>query len=445
MRPDVLLPVLGRRRGDERLDWPQSDAVPGVAALVAAAEAAPPGALWLSGGEPTLRKDLPQLIEALPAAGFDTDGLALRDERVARSLRQCGLKRVRIALHSGHAAAHDWLVGLPGAARGARTAVAACRSAGLEVHGLLVPTRPTMEHLPETVSLLLRLGVRALRIRRLRRQGPARERFVTLSPRLGLLEPYLEAAVERALTAGCAVVVEGFPHCAAPRVAGAAFGAESRWVAPAGWPPDALPQEGMTMRGCGRCADTARCRGAPADYVGQFGRAEIDSEQSHVFVRPSPCPPEGRPAEPPERAGRAPATRVRTATRLARFGDLGGDPLAEREAGAQPPTADLCLRRDRSRRSLRQDLVRLAQDGAVTLRVTGDFTHPDALAVVRDALRFRALSVHLEGDLGPLATWAKRDLFALRRVALARALRTRCPGAAKLAAVGVRVEELQTG
>ena len=103
------------------------------------------------------------------------------------------------------------------------------------------------------------------------------------------------------------------------------------------------------------------------------------------------------------------------------------------------------LRPERTRRELRQDLVRAVQDGAPLLRVTGDFAHTAALAVVRDALRLPRVAVRLEGDLSALETWSQRDVVALRRLAGVCPSRPRCPGAARLAALGVPLLELQTG
>ena len=93
---------------------------PPVAALGALAADAPLGPLWLVGGEPTLRGDLPALVLALSRAhagplGVATDGLALASAERLQMLRKAGLTHVRIALHTARPDAHDWLVGRDGA------------------------------------------------------------------------------------------------------------------------------------------------------------------------------------------------------------------------------------------------------------------------------------------------------------------------------------------
>jgi len=395
---------------------------PSVAAVAAAAAAS--GAVWLGGGEPTLRADLPALLDATSAhgVGLDTDGLALSTARVAASLQARGLTRVRIALHAGRADAHDWLVGLPGAARRARKAIEACATAGLEVHGAVTLTRPTMDLLPETVGLLLRLGATHVRLRRVRRRGPAAAAFITLSPRLGLLEPFLEEAIQRALDGGATVSLDGLPRCAAPRAPAGVFAARERVVLPAGAGMAALfalladPPAGPP---CPACPGGPTCPGAPADYLAAFGRAELDSEVDLPPVRPI-ARPRARgalPEAPPPRAGRAPATRLRAARRAVRLGDLGGDPLGGTRAAPVRAAVTVTFDRARTSRDLRQALVRGAQQGAAVLVVAGDLTHPDAPELLREALRLSAPRVEVHADPTPLSAWSDRQLFGLRRLA----------------------------
>src|SRR6185503_4981378 len=96
-----------RRRGNGRLDaWcDPAPADPSIAEVVAAASGGPSASGWLvSGGEPTLREDLPELLRALsdagaPRLGLVSDGLALASERAARDLVSFGLRRLRVGFH----------------------------------------------------------------------------------------------------------------------------------------------------------------------------------------------------------------------------------------------------------------------------------------------------------------------------------------------------------
>ncbi len=96
---------------------------------------APGAMLVLTGGEPLLRPDLAQLIEAaavelMPVVG--TNGTLL-DAARARTLERAGAAGVGISLDSSTPAFHDRLRGVPGAFAGAHRGIAAAREAGLAI------------------------------------------------------------------------------------------------------------------------------------------------------------------------------------------------------------------------------------------------------------------------------------------------------------------------
>ncbi|MCM2267012.1 MAG: radical SAM protein [Elusimicrobiales bacterium] len=89
-----------------------------------------PRRFYVTGGEPTLRADLPELVRHIKAAGHSclvtTNAYAL-DLRRARRLAAAGPDEVVISLHGGPAA-HDLAAGRPGAFRRAAAAVRLFRS-----------------------------------------------------------------------------------------------------------------------------------------------------------------------------------------------------------------------------------------------------------------------------------------------------------------------------
>jgi uncharacterized radical SAM superfamily Fe-S cluster-containing enzyme len=108
------------------------------ARLVQARGKAGPANLQLSGGEPTMRADLPDIVAAAKAAGFpfvqlNTNGLALAaDPALARRLAAAGLDSVFLQCDGVSDAAHTALRGRP-LARDKRAAMEACCAAGLGV------------------------------------------------------------------------------------------------------------------------------------------------------------------------------------------------------------------------------------------------------------------------------------------------------------------------
>lgn len=100
------------------------------------AELAPGAMLVLTGGEPLMRKDLPELVRRSAQLGLmpviGSNGIML-DVKRAAGLRALGAAGVGISLDSATDGFHDRLRGLPGAWEGARRGMQAARDAGLAV------------------------------------------------------------------------------------------------------------------------------------------------------------------------------------------------------------------------------------------------------------------------------------------------------------------------
>jgi radical SAM protein with 4Fe4S-binding SPASM domain len=100
------------------------------------AQAAPTAMLVLTGGEPLLRADLPQIVAAAAGAGLmpvvGTNGLLLDPVR-ARALAAAGAAGVGISIDAASAPFHDRLRGVAGAWAAALAGVRAARAAGLAV------------------------------------------------------------------------------------------------------------------------------------------------------------------------------------------------------------------------------------------------------------------------------------------------------------------------
>jgi hypothetical protein len=211
--------VTARLRGTPRLDDPELAAVPEDPSIDALRTLAEDGgrSIVLAGGEPTLRADLPELIAALRGASLRTDGLALRSPGAVQPLRAAGLASVRVLLHSAQPAAHDWLVGMPGAARAAMRALQVAAEAGLRTEIEAALTRSTAPVLAQLVELAERLGVRAVFVRGLADRGAATREPLTVA--LGLLGAPLDAARVAATRGRVRLVVHDLPKSALPELA----------------------------------------------------------------------------------------------------------------------------------------------------------------------------------------------------------------------------------
>jgi radical SAM protein with 4Fe4S-binding SPASM domain len=157
-----------------------------------------------TGGEPTLRNDLPELIahaESLgQITGLNTNGRRLADAAFVRDLVAAGLDHVQITVESSNAAIHNEMVGSRGAfdqtIQGVRNAVAS---------PLFVMTNTTMlrtnaHTLPETLDFLAELGVPTIGLNALIYSGRGLNVGTGLMERE--LQPILDTAVSKTETRG---------------------------------------------------------------------------------------------------------------------------------------------------------------------------------------------------------------------------------------------------
>lgn len=126
-----------------------------------------PQVLILSGGEPLMRPDLEEIVEAAAARGLQvalaTNGCLVDRER-ARALRAAGLRRASISLDGATPAVHDGFRGVPGAFERSLAGLEALRAAGVEVQLNATATARTVGEIPQLFRLAERLGVDAFHL-----------------------------------------------------------------------------------------------------------------------------------------------------------------------------------------------------------------------------------------------------------------------------------------
>ena len=121
--------------------------------------------LTFTGGEPTLRDDLPRLIQAAEELGFitglQTNGRRLADRGFVRELKACGLDHVQITLESHSEKVHDAMVGAPGAFDETVQAVRNCLEEGLYTITNTTLTAKNAPGIGETVGFIASLGLKS--------------------------------------------------------------------------------------------------------------------------------------------------------------------------------------------------------------------------------------------------------------------------------------------
>jgi MoaA/NifB/PqqE/SkfB family radical SAM enzyme len=368
-----------------------------VAATARALTGSATGSFLLSGGEPLRRADLASLLAELHSIRAEDLGLVTAGEGMTRAVAErllaLGVCRVHIPFHCARQDAHDWLFGRPGALKSAHRAIRACVDADLPVNAEIMLTRPGMPHLAETVGVLSRLGVRAVTLRRLRRQDVSGDEFVPLSPRLGLARESLERAAAMALQRRVTLRLREFPVCVAPRLRPLfAPPASEIWADAEG---EARPPQAAL--GCADCPGLPRCAGAPPDYIERFGWEELVKPETRTARVIETVAEQRRPA-----AGDAMVFSWRGPHRV-RCEECGDDGAGR----AREPYE--------STRVIRARLVEAARYRPGLLRLVGAdlLAHPRAAALIFDALRLFG-RVEVAGEASAAVDWTDLELRRLK-------------------------------
>ena len=116
--------------------------------------------LSFTGGEATLRKDLPELISHGEQLGFRvnliTNGIRLASRRYARRLADAGLASAQVSIEAGHAKLHDQIVGRKGAFDKTVAGVRNLKRLGLHVHTNTTLCGPNMGAAVDVIRFVAR-------------------------------------------------------------------------------------------------------------------------------------------------------------------------------------------------------------------------------------------------------------------------------------------------
>jgi MoaA/NifB/PqqE/SkfB family radical SAM enzyme len=237
-----------------------------------------------TGGEPTIREDLPALVKHARRRGFEHVKVASNGLRYAHApyldhLVACGVDRFHVSMHAFADVDYEATVRLAGTAPLRRAAIANLVARGLDPVADLILKEDTYRGVREWVSSLHGLGVRrfALWLVSLTDQN---EGNVAQLPRLPDVARAMEAALDDARRGGYEVVSLHVPRCFLP-------GREEHVRHPGAdlvtvvTPDDVFDLKdsrlggGVQPAGCQGCRWASACPGLRRDYVAVFGEDEV--------------------------------------------------------------------------------------------------------------------------------------------------------------------------
>lgn len=243
--------------------------------------------LVLTGGEPTLHKDILHIVATAAAMGYSpiqiqTNGRMMSYPKAIEALLRAGATEFSPSVHGSTAEIHDALTRAPGSFKQTIQGMRNVAALGVPVVTNSVITKSNVTDLPNIVALLGSLGVRVAQLAFVHPVGTAATYFDQVVPRLPDVVAPLRAAHDLAIELDLHLVCEGVPYCFLR-------GMEELAV------EDQIPQttvidldgeranysEWRVVEGkshgepCTRCAMRTTCEGPWREYPAAFGWGEF--------------------------------------------------------------------------------------------------------------------------------------------------------------------------
>lgn len=243
--------------------------------------------LWLSGGEPTLRKDFLAMLQAARQLGYQrikvqTNGMLFSYEHFVAKAKAAGMTEVNLLLKSLDPKVHDALNRTPGSHALLDKAVDVLAKTDLRLEGDVLLTTRNAEELPRLVQHYAQRGLRHFNFWLFSLVDQGDRDLARLIPRLTDLAPLMLQARELAHRYGASVCSLNTPHCSVPPEAwdlqfdakgmgllvvnpgGQAFALETSSI-----------EQGRYVGACADCAARPWCHGMRDDYLRVHGESEL--------------------------------------------------------------------------------------------------------------------------------------------------------------------------
>ncbi|RLI98184.1 MAG: hypothetical protein DRO99_01335 [Candidatus Aenigmatarchaeota archaeon] len=171
-----------------------------------------------TGGEPSIRPDIIELVSYAKSMGFSTIQLQTNGRRFyymdfCRDMVEAGMNEFGPAVHGPNPEVHDTLTCSEGSFRQTVQGIRNVRSLGVTVVTNTVVTKPNYRHLPEIARLLVSLGVSQFQFAFVHPIGNALKNFDDMVPRVSDAAPYIHKGLQIGIDNGLMVMAEAMPYC----------------------------------------------------------------------------------------------------------------------------------------------------------------------------------------------------------------------------------------
>jgi hypothetical protein len=321
--------------------------------------------LW--GGEVLYRTDFRDICTILEEEKTSqnilrTYGIPLLKKEILEFVSQ-KFNVVRLVVPTFQKDALQWLTGLSYTPKHIVRIIGEIQKSSLHLEVEIPLTRPTMDHLLESISFLGQMGVSRVILRMIEPQGIAKDCYTMLAPRLGLLSTIFMEAQIIAQSCHMNIYFEDIPMCVVSSV-----GLDTITVLNPQRRRQHVFSEGVYF-GSGieqptpkKCLEQ-HCSGIDVGYVESFGISELLPEHQNTL-----------------------------------------------------PEVSYIFTKKQSSKDIKRDLVWLSRHTPEKIHIWGDWEHPQSYGILRDIQRLSIPNISLWGDLGGLHHIQDREWFRLRKI-----------------------------
>jgi len=171
-----------------------------------------------TGGEPTLHKDICELIEYAKRLGYRvtlfTNGRLFSNPELTKKIAKTGLDAVLIPLHGYPAEIHDRITQRPGSFKQTISGLKNLALYNIEIQVKIIPNKINYKILPNLASFIAPLPyVDFVAMDMLAVGGNALKNKEIISTKLSIMAPYMEEALDILIAAGKPIQVTSLPLC----------------------------------------------------------------------------------------------------------------------------------------------------------------------------------------------------------------------------------------
>lgn len=239
-----------------------------------------------TGGEPTIRKDILELVAFAKNCKFKTiqiqsNGRMFAYENFCKEMVSVGANEFALAIHGHTEELHNYLT----QAVSFKQVVSGVKNLKKMKQRIIINTvicKSNYRHLPEIAKFMIALDVDQFQFAFIHALGSAKENFDAVVPRISLVIPYLRKAIDIAKKFKKKIMVEAIPPCLLPGNEDVISEASMPDITifdldrvVADFKKARLVDGKLKAKKCQKCRHYTTCEGMWREYPETFGWSEI--------------------------------------------------------------------------------------------------------------------------------------------------------------------------